>query len=502
MPAVADAGLAPARVCSHGRNVTTRSHLRSGVKGRVSVMVLALVLGGSGLAAAQQREMEIQPSSATLSVGQSVALNAMDNAGRRLNGVQWVSSNSSVATVTGNGVVTARAAGQATIRARSRNLETTVPVTVSAPSLPPDEPPTEEPPTEEPPTEEPPTEEPPTEEPPPEEPPSEEPPPPAGPGIWISREELMARPTSGTAWTNLLSIASKPCTTPDLTNQDDPSNVCVLAKALVYARTGDPTLQGNVVDALWAIVNSGTYNGYALSLGRELGTYAIAADLINLKAYDPTLDSVFRTKIRALLTTPTPLGGPDSLIECHEVRPNNWGTHCGASRAAVAAYLGDTQQLARVAQVLKGWLGDRAAYAGFDYGDLSWQCDSSKPVGVNPKGCTKDGRSIDGVLPDDQRRSGSFTFPPPKANYVYEALQGALMQAVILHRAGYDVFNWQDRALLRAFQWLHTQASFPAEGDDTWEPHLVNRFYNTTFPAPVPSRPGKNMGWTDWTHGR
>jgi hypothetical protein len=30
--------------------------------------------------------------------------------------------------------------------------------------------------------------------------------------------------------------------------------------------------------------------------------------------------------------------------------------------------------------------------------------------------------------------------------------------------------------------------------------HLVNRFYGTAFPAPVPAEPGKNIGFTDWTH--
>ena len=84
---------------------------------------------------------------------------------------------------------------------------------------------------------------------------------------------------------------------------------------------------------------------------------------------------------------------------------------------------------------------------------------------------------------------------------MYEGLQGALAQAVILHRAGYDVWEWQDRALLRAFTWLHEQADFPAQGDDTWQPHVINHFYGTSFPAPVPARPGKNVGWTDWTLG-
>jgi len=168
---------------------------------------------------------------------------------------------------------------------------------------------------------------------------------------------------------------------------------------------------------------------------------------------------------------------------------------------AVAAYLGDREELERAAAVLRGFLGDRSAYHGFRYGDLSWQADARFPVGVNPFGALKQGHSIDGVLPDDQRRGGPFQWPPPRENYVYEALQGVLVQAVILHNAGYDVWSWGDRALLRAFTWLHDQAAFPAKGDDTWQPHLVNFYYGTHFPAPVPARPGKNVGWTDWTHG-
>jgi hypothetical protein len=319
-------------------------------------------------------------------------------------------------------------------------------------------------------------------------------------GIWLDPSELAGLPTSGTAWQNVLQAASQNCGTPDLANQDDATNVCVMAKALVYARTGQVNQRINVVDAIWSIVNSGSYSGRALALGRELGTYAIAADLIDLRGYDAALDDRFRSTLRTLLTTPTS-SGPSNLIDCHESRPNNWGTHCGGTRAAVAAYLGDTAQLARTAQVFKGWLGDRAAYAGFDYGDLSWQCNASQPVGINPAGCTKNGHSIDGVVPDDQRRGGGFTWPPTKENYVYEALQGALAQAVILQRFGYDTFAWQDRALLRAFRWLHAEANYPPSSDDSWQSFLINYFYaDNRFPTPSASSPGKNVGWTDWTH--
>src|SRR3989344_5887216 len=54
-----------------------------------------------------------------------------------------------------------------------------------------------------------------------------------------------------------------------------------------------------------SVVNSGTYNGRALALGRELAAYVISADLIDLKNFDVALDTSFRAKIRSLLTTPT-----------------------------------------------------------------------------------------------------------------------------------------------------------------------------------------------------
>ena len=47
-------------------------------------------------------------------------------------------------------------------------------------------------------------------------------------------------------------------------------------------------------------------------------------------------------------------------------------------------------QLARVAKVFKGWLGDRSSYSAFSYGELWWQCDPTKPVGINRAGCTRE----------------------------------------------------------------------------------------------------------------
>ena len=79
-------------------------------------------------------------------------------------------------------------------------------------------------------------------------------------------------------------------------------------------------------------------------------------------------------------------------------------------------------------------------------------------------------------------------------------IEGALATAIMLERANVPAFDFQTSALRRAFVWLHDQAKFPAVGNDTWQPHVINFMYGTTFPAPVPSQPGKIVGFTDWTH--
>ncbi|MFQ5648617.1 MAG: Ig-like domain-containing protein [bacterium] len=313
-------------------------------------------------------------------------------------------------------------------------------------------------------------------------------------GILTSAAELAELPTTGLSWAHLKTIADLPAGQPNLSSQKDSVNVRVLAKALVYARTGIESYRLQVIDACMAAIGS-EQGGTSLALGRELAAYVISADLVGLPA---AKDTIFRAWLRQALSED--LNGR-TLRSTHEDRPNNWGTQSGASRAAVAFYLDDKVEIARTALVFKGYMGDRQAYADFRFGALDWQADPLTPVGINPAGANLNGRNVDGVLPDDQRRAGGFAWPPPHENYVYEGLQGALVQAIILWRAGYDVWEWQDKALLRAFNWLYNVADFPAEDDDIWLPYIVNHYYHATFSTPKPSRPGKNAGWTDWLYG-
>lgn len=326
---------------------------------------------------------------------------------------------------------------------------------------------------------------------PPVDPPPPPPPAPTGDGIWISRAEIMALPMTGAAWDAVLAAANQNVTTSALGDQDSPNNVVTLAKALVFVRKGEAKYRDETLTVLRHLINTGA-SGRTLALGRELAAYVVAADLVGL---DQPMRAAFESQLRALRTKP--LEGR-TLISTHEDRANNWGTHAGASRAAVAAYLGDRADLDRCAFVFRGWLGDLSAYRGFKFGDPGWQADKANPVGINRVGATISGHSVDGALPEEMRRGGAFKWPPPYQNYVGGGMSGVVAQAWFLHRAGYPAFEWADRAILRAVKFWHDNGH-KFTGDDAWLVAVTNKIYGRTDPVETVA-PGKGMGWTQWTH--
>lgn len=322
---------------------------------------------------------------------------------------------------------------------------------------------------------------------------------PVGSGIWISQQEIMALPTSGAGWADVLAAANASAGSPSLSNQDSNNSTSIMAKALVCARLNTQPYCGDVESALNTVAN-GLPVDRALALGRELVGYVLSADIINLKVRNPTLDAKFRTEI-GNLRTKTTASGPDSLTVCDNERANNWGGHCGASRIAVDLYLGDTVDLDKAAKVLQSWLGDYDAWTGLKYDQPywdDWQVDPSRPVGVLPVGAEINGENVDGLQPEEMRRAGTFAWPPKATDYAWEGLQGRLASVYMLSRAGYDSKNWSDKAMLRAIQALY-RINWPAEGDDQWQPWLVNYMYGTDFPTTGGGK-GKNVGWTMWTH--
>jgi hypothetical protein len=327
------------------------------------------------------------------------------------------------------------------------------------------------------------------------EPPPPPPPPPPDPvtgAVFFSVEEIKQLPMEGAAWDNLVTWASKPAAAPNLSNQDDRNDVTALAKALYYARTGQR--RDEVVQMLRQAKGT-EYPGDTLGIARGVLPLVLAADLINFRE-----DAEWLAWFSGLRTWANPDRGY-SLVSMHEKRPNNWGTHSGAGRIAMDFFLTDKNDLLRAGTVFQGYLGATDKYAGFVYGDdLSWQYDPAHPVGVNPADVRRGDVLLDGILPDDMRRGGSFpTIGTAGISYTYEALQGIVMQAELLHRHGYPAFEWEDQAVLRAFKRIYQEA--PPTGDDAWEVYIINKRYGTTYSTTSPVQPGKSMGFTDWLYG-
>lgn len=169
--------------------------------------------------------------------------------------------------------------------------------------------------------------------------------------------------------------------TPTPTGENNDPDVYAGADQIVSV-ADTVTLRGTVTDdglpigtltTTWEVIEPRT-----LATARNLAAYVIAADLVRL---EPAQDAVFRDWLSQLLHKN--IDGR-TLANTQEDRANNWGTMAAASRAAAAAYLGDHVELDRTAQVFRGFLGDRSAYADFDFeSDASWQADPSAPVGIN-----------------------------------------------------------------------------------------------------------------------
>lgn len=314
--------------------------------------------------------------------------------------------------------------------------------------------------------------------------------------------EIRSLPTSGAAWQALRAAADAPLTT-NLANQDDLSPASAVAAALVHVRTGETSYRDRVVAALRAIPGT-EVGGRTLSLGRQLAGWIVAADLVGYR------DPAFVEWVQGVRTKW--IGGHGrwvDLTQTHEATSSNWGAFAGASRIAASLYLGDAADVARAAQVFRGWLGDRAAWPTLAVGqsgpgftptadfDPSWAC--AYPTWQPVNGACGDRA---GALVEDISRGEAY----PDAtsiglSYSWEALQGATMQAILLGRNGYpDVWTWQGSALRGTVAFLAGHAGFEDANFNRvnhWVPAAIDQVYGTTF-ADRAAGHGRNFGFTDW----
>jgi hypothetical protein len=339
-------------------------------------------------------------------------------------------------------------------------------------------------------------------------------------GIWIGRDELRRRPTEGEEWERLLADARRPFGRASIADQDSNHDVWTLAAALVCVRIGehcDKARQG-VLDAI-----DSEAGARWMAVGRNLGSYVIAADLLDLREGGAPGEDAERVQ-----------RWMESWMEKH-LRDNNTEMmrpiapfHSGANGAAqegfvhvaVAAYLRDGRALQRAWDAYRTFVCDPTA-PDLERIDLrrpaedGWTHDPRRPCAINPAGTVKvvatlDGTErverIDGALVADMRRGGLFQSAPGYTQYPWVGLEGLVPAALILERAGYPAFAVADRAVLRALEYLWYLRT--ETGDERWFDgeraseivHLVNVRYGVSFPVVGPTRGGRTVGYTGWTH--
>jgi hypothetical protein len=314
-------------------------------------------------------------------------------------------------------------------------------------------------------------------------------------GVLASASELASRPTSGAAWVALLAAANERSGSVDLADQDSTHAAQTLAAALVYARTGDSGQHAHVVSVLQQLPGSSLSGARVLSVSRQLAGYVLAADLIGYR------ETGFRSWIGGMRTEDVGNHGRWTTIAyTSEDSANNWGTWAMSTRIAISAYLGDAADLQRAAAVFRGFTGERSGYAGFrqsnDF-DANWACGEAW-VPINPAGC---GDRSGAIVEDISRSAGSYpSVDDTGLTYSWEVLGGATLSARLLERAGYtDVWQWGDRALLRAATFLRDRGGFAPRHDvNQYIPHEINAAYGTNL-GPVGSAGyGRQFGFTDW----
>lgn len=315
----------------------------------------------------------------------------------------------------------------------------------------------------------------------------------------IGRQELAGLPISGREWEAMVKVAVADLGAPDLADQDSTVAGRTVAAALVYARTGEQSYRDRVVTVLKAVEGAPLSNARVLSVGRQLAGFVIAADLVDYRADSfVAWAGSMRTKT---------LGGHSrwyGISQTSEDSANNWGSWALASRIAVSAFVGDDADLARAAQVFRGAMGERDAYASFaptaDF-DPTWACDPNQWVPINPAGCG----ALSGAPVEDVSRSAGNapSIDDSGLTYAWEFLGGATLSARVLAHSGYPgVYEWGDRALLRAGRFMAANGGYPARYSvNQYIPWEIDNAYNVTLGPLNAAGLGRQFGFTDWLSG-
>lgn len=342
--------------------------------------------------------------------------------------------------------------------------------------------------------------------------------------MWISPAEMSAYPMSGSAWTNVLNAADTfTSSMVDYTYQNSEHGSLAMASAIVFARSNTESYRTKVAAALDTIVNNPynkSSNPTALGWARNMMSWIVAAQLIDLPNYNPTLEGKFQTFLANMPEEPYSGDGGVNLRDLADSRPNNIGAFARCAMIAIALYTNNSTLLDQFATICREFIEGESTVS-FGWGsDQSWQenpGNSATWLGIVRQGATKDGHNIDGIIPDDYRRNASYNsadFPgPATTSYPMETMQALIGTHEMLRRSGYpDALTWGDSAILRAWirfkffcdnyaadGWEYPGAS-GGNGDDRSFPYVINKLFSRNDPVDSVTAEGRPISWADFTH--
>ena len=305
----------------------------------------------------------------------------------------------------------------------------------------------------------------------------------------------------GVAWDELREAARGYLGRPDLSGLNSNHDVRTLAAALMFARTGQETYRSKDSWRDSCCVMESEIGASTLALARNLVSYVIAADLVNLPAYDASIDgdpSEPGSAACAPSASATARSCPRRTSD--PTTGARTPPRAGSPSISISAIRED---LTRAAAVFRSYLGETSRRRR----SVSAAISRGRRIRTIPAASTPSGRSRHGNLARRRPARGDAPrgepgSPPSRTGYPWEALQGSLVAATLLGRAGFDAWNWGDQAIRRAVGFLERLDShwggWWATGDDSWQLFLVNRAYGTRFATDPYATLGKNMGWTAW----
>ena len=332
-------------------------------------------------------------------------------------------------------------------------------------------------------------------------------------GIWTSSQDLATIAMDGPAWEAVLGGAQRDISNPDLADQDDHTGEYALAKAIVFARTGEGRYRDEVIESIESLVAKGHPGGRTLAWARNISGFVLAADLIGYRT------STFEDYLRHLAFDWKGSQLNRSLHEVMVYMPNNWGKFAMQSLTATYWYLQDFENLQLVRDHFIRWVvGPELPENKVSRTATDWYSDQGNRLQINPMGASKTCSTmpggndqvqvvIDGLQPSEMRRSGECALEPAYTGYGWEGLQPLVGTARMMERAGMSIWELGDRAIYRAANALQirlggSNSKWKATSrNDGWLLIFLDTAYGTDWSLSLDSEPsikygaGRGAGW-------